>query len=278
MPTTPHAPDDERILDVRPAEDFQRRHRAGAVNIPLEELADRIHELPPRTTAVTLYDADERRARWARSRLRVRDRLVARVIYGDDWLQTGPTAQGPSHSRLWQPHALLIEAVEHARQAWGGVADRRALDIACGSGRDAVFLALTGFQTEAWDVLPDAVALCDDLARRHHVSVTTRQRDVEADPTIETACYDLVACFSFLHRPLMPHIAAAVRPGGFVVYETFVHPQRELFGKPRRDAHLLESAELPAWFEGWQIKTSNEGLTAPRRFTASLIARKPNAE
>lgn len=278
MPTTPNAPDDEPILDVRPAEDFERLHRAGAVSIPLEELAARIHELPPRTTPVILYDADERRARWAGSRLRARGRPVAGVVHGEDWLQTGPTAHGPSDSRLWKPHTLLIEAVGHARQAWGSVAECRALDIACGSGRDAVFLAMMGFQTEAWDVLPDAVALCDDLARRHHVSVTTRQRDVEADPTIETACYDLVACFSFLHRPLVPRIAAAVRPGGFVVYETFVHPQRELFGKPRRDAHLLESAELPRWFEGWQIRTSHEGLTAPRRFTASLIARKPNVD
>jgi 2-polyprenyl-3-methyl-5-hydroxy-6-metoxy-1,4-benzoquinol methylase len=176
---------------------------------------------------------------------------------------------------LWQPHELLVEALGHARRLWHGLDGRRVLDIACGSGRDAVFLALSGLTVEAWDVLPDAIALCSELAERQGVVVETQCRDVEADTTIAKARYDLVTCFNFLHRPLMPSIASALRPGGLIVYETFVHPQRALFGRPRQDAHLLRPGELRTWFEGWEIQVLREALTGPRRFAASLVARKP---
>ncbi len=224
---------------------------------------------------LTIYDADRRRARWAASRLRARGRRIARVVHGEDWLRAGPTATGPTRHRLWQPHGLLVEAVELARQSPTPTGRRRALDIACGNGRDAVFLAMSGLVAEAWDVLPDAIDLCQGLARRHGVSVAARCRDVEADPTIEREHYDLVSCFNFLHRPLMGQIAAAVRPGGLVVYDTFVEPQRALYGRPRRDTHLLKSGELPTWFDGWEVLVWREGLNGPGRFSASLIARKP---
>ena len=51
--------------------------------------------------------------------------------------------------------------------------------------------------------------------------------------------HDLIRCFGFLHRPLLPSRVGGVRDGGLVVYETFVHPQREMFRKPRKDAHLV---------------------------------------
>ncbi len=73
----------------------------------------------------------------------------------------------------------------------------------------------------------------------------------------------------------MPQIVEGVRPGGLVVYETFVDPQRQQFGKPSRETHVLKSGELPKWFTGWEILASREGLSGPRRYAAGLIARKP---
>ncbi len=263
------------VLDLRPAEDFQRCHRPDSVNIPLEELAGRIHELPPRDVPLTIYDTDARRARWARSRLRARRRIVQDVIHGAAWLEDARTETGPSPRHLWQPHPLLVEAVGLAGQQWSSLMARRALDIACGTGRDAVFLATSGFQVEAWDVLPDALERCSDLARRNGVTVSTRCRNVETHPTIASESWDWVCCFNFLHRPLIPFIAGAVKRGGFIVYETFVHPQRERFGKPRREARELRSGELQSWFDGWQVLISREGRTGPRRISASLVACKP---
>ncbi len=266
---------DELILDIRPEGAFVACHRTGSVHIPLESLAERIHELPRRDKAFTVFAESETRARWACSRLQAHGRPLATPASGEEWLSEGPTESGPSTGRLWAPHALLEEAVGHARQAWGELDGRSALDIACGTGRDAAYLGLCGLSVEAWDILPDALERCDSLADRHSVNVETRCADVERDATPPAGRYDLVACFNYLHRQLMPSLAAAVRPGGLVVYETFVHPQRDLFGKPRRDKHLLKQGELPAFFEGWTLLVSREGLVSPRRFVASLIARKP---
>ncbi|MFQ5502609.1 MAG: methyltransferase domain-containing protein [Phycisphaerae bacterium] len=262
------------VLDVRPEAAFVALHRRGAVNIPLETLVGRIHELPPRDRSLLVYDAHPTRARWAVSRLRARGRWRIDVASGADWLEEGPVESGPSRDRLWKPHDLLVEGLEWCRREWGSLEGRTALDIACGSGRDAVFMGRAGLAVEAWDVLPDAVRLCEALAGRNGVSIRAGCRDVERDVAIEPLRYDLITCFNFLHRPLMPMIASAVRQGGIVIYETFVEPQRKLFGKPRRDAHLLRTGELPEYFDGWRVLVSREVLAGPRRFVASLIAMK----
>lgn len=269
--------DRRHILDLRPANEFIRLHRTGAVNIPLEELLERVHELPRPWEPLLVFDTNQVRARWARSRLRARGRTEVTVASGEGWLHAGPVESGSSRGALWRSHDLLVEAVDEARRSMGSLAGRRALDIACGCGRDAVFLAQSGFDTEAWDILPDALARCSDLSRRCGVQVTTRCHDVERSPVIPPGRFDLICVFNFLHRPLMPVIADALRPGGYLVCETFVAPQRETFGKPRRQALELAPGELPGWFKRWRIAIHREGLAGPRRIAASLIVQKPES-
>jgi SAM-dependent methyltransferase len=263
------------LLDVRSAAEFEEHHLCGAVNIPLEELAGRMHELPSRGEAVSIYDADSVRARWAASRLRARGRAVAAIRHGLEWLREGSVESGPSRGRLWRPHGLVVEAMAVARRTWGGLERRRALDMACGSGRDAVFMAMEGLAVDGWDLLPDALERCRDLAGRCGVEVATRCVDLESGSLVVPERFDLICCFSYLHRPLMPMLAEAVRPGGLIVYETFVDPQREVFGKPSREAHVLRAGELLSWFGGWDVLVWREGLAAPRRFVAAIIARRP---
>jgi tellurite methyltransferase len=264
------------ILDVRDVASFERQHRTGAVNIPLEELGRRMHELPSRDSPLIVYDAIDERATAAAERLRAAERHVTQVIWGELWLHEGPTRSGPSMGLLWSPHQIVREAVEHAKGLWGNLAGRQALDIACGTGRDAVFLAMQDFDVEGWDILPDALERCRELAVRNGVTVRTACRDVEGQgEIIAPAAYDLIVCVNFLHRPLMPQIAAGVRHGGLVAYETFVEPQRARFGKPGRETHVLKTGELPEWFKGWNILACREGLAGPRRMAAGLIAQKP---
>jgi len=274
-PRNSDEPAAEGLLDVRPAAEFEKAHRRGAVNIPLEELAGRMHELPPRDETVRVYDADSSRVRRAASLLVARERAVKEIHHGVQWLRDGAIESGPSRARLWRPHDLVMEAVAKARAAWGGLEGRRALDIACGSGRDAVFMGMEGLQVEGWDVLPDALERCRDLARRNGVEVATRCVDLEAGPLRLAESFDLICCFRYLHRPLMPTLREAVRPGGLLVYETFVDPQREVFGKPSRESHVLRPGELLSWFDGWDVQVWREGLAASKRFVASLVARRP---
>jgi SAM-dependent methyltransferase len=252
-------------------------HAPGAASIPLAELAGRVHELPDRDEPFAVYDDDPTRLARALALLRERgfERASACVLAPGRAVQTGP-----SRVRLWRPNPFLAEVLPALLPRLPGKPGR-ALDVAMGTGRDAVFLALHGLEVSGLDLLPDAVERATDLARRNGVSIRARVLDLETDPppadAIPPGAYDLVVVFRYLHRPLLPAIRAGVRPGGFVVYETFTTRQRELFGKPRRDAFLLDPGELGASFAaaGFEVEVAREGLAGPRRHVASVVARRP---
>ncbi len=264
----------DAILDLRPPARFESGHSAGAVNIPLEELKLRIHELPPSGSVLTLYDVDPARTEAACAILQA-DRWQIERVSDPRWLDLGRVETGPSAARLWQPHVFLVEALPIIERKWGGLAGRRALDLACGSGRDAVFLALHGMNVEGVDILPDALQRAADLARRNSVPLRVRRADLEAGCSLSQNCCDLALAFNFLHRPLLALIRDAIAPGGFIVYETFLKASRDAYGKPSRDAHLLNPGELAAAFADWQILVSREGPSGPRRIAAGIVAQKP---
>lgn len=120
----------------------------------------------------------------------------------------------------------------------------RALDVACGRGRHARWLARAGYRVDAVD--RDAGTLAA-LRRQVDVageSVTTRLLDLEQPGvTLGAAVYDLVVVFRYLHRPLFPAIREALRPGGVLVYETFTTAQAR-HGRPTNPAFLLKPGEL----------------------------------
>jgi SAM-dependent methyltransferase len=100
----------------------------------------------------------------------------------------------------------------------------RALDAACGGGRNSLLLAELGCAVDAWDVSDVALAiLSEELGRRAAqgapLPVSVRCLDLK-DATIPTNEYDLVLLMSFFHRPLIPRLAAALRPYGRLLIET----------------------------------------------------------
>lgn len=251
------------LLDVRRERDFLAGHPAGAASIPLEELAARVHELPPRDVPVLIFDDSGCRAAEAEELLRDRGWDAAVIPVRPTLAETGP-----ARVRLWRPNAFLAEV---ARLLPVGGA---ALDIACGSGRDAVYLATIGRRVTAVDILPDAVAMAERLAARHGVELAAAVLDTQRDP-LPPGPFDVVTVFSFLQRDLFAGIREIVRPGGSVVYETFLTAHRDRYGKPRRDEHLLAAGELPSHFPGWTVRHYSEGEFAPGRITARLWAVKP---
>lgn len=258
------------LLDTRPAEAYLAGHDPRAANVPLEELAARVHELPARHALLRVYDEQPVRARWAHSRLRARGFENVVVI---DAVDRAAWIGGRSRVRLWSPHEWLVQALPLIDAAGGG--GRRAVDLACGTGRDAVWLAMRGWSVDAWDLLPDAVERAADLARRCGAAIQTRVVDLESASlaAVEAEC-DLVIAFNYLHRPLFEWIRRGVRPGGWVVYETFVEPQRERYGKPRRREFVLRPGELRERFADWEIVRYVEGPAGPRRIAAGVTARK----
>lgn len=247
--------------------------------MPLEEIEARVHELPPRDRPLFVVDDDPRRVERALALLRERGFAAAPAPAG---LSARPLVAGSQRVRLWEPNAFVAECLPEVLADLREPASRgrvarpaSAIDLAAGSGRDAVFLAQAGMRVLAVDILPDALERARDLARREGVALETRRMDLERDPFPEGERWDLVLVVNYLQRSLFEAIRRAVAPGGFVIYETFLERQRDLFGKPANPAHLLAPGELRGYFEGWEVRRDREGLAAPRRFVASLFARKP---
>lgn len=150
----------------------------------------------------------------------------------------------------------------------------RALDLACGAGRHAVWLAAQGFAVTAIDFSSEALHKTRLLAEQQSVSVDCRQLDLES-PAADLGCeaYDLIAGFFFLHRPLFPALRAALRPAGLVIYKTYSVDQLRYPGRPRHRMHLLEHNELLRQFDGFRVLLYEEKW-APAG-TAAIAAQKP---
>jgi SAM-dependent methyltransferase len=150
----------------------------------------------------------------------------------------------------------------------------RALDVAGGRGRNAVWLAEQGFQTTAIDRDPSAVADLEDRAQRNGLPLTALVMDLEADAvTLGDALYDVVVVVHYLHRPLFPALLAALRPGGVLVYETFTVAQAAR-GRPTNPAFLLEPGELPRLVGPLVILAAREG-DYEGRMVSSLVGLRP---
>lgn len=116
----------------------------------------------------------------------------------------------------------------------------RVLDLACGHGRHARWLAARGAHVTAIDRDEVALATMSMLA-----NVTTLAADLEGAPwpLAEGVTFDAVVVTNYLHRPLLSHIAASVAPGGVLIYETFAQGN-ERYGKPSNPLFLLAPGEL----------------------------------
>lgn len=115
----------------------------------------------------------------------------------------------------------------------------RVLDLACGGGRHAVYLAARGHPVSAVD---------RDLGQAAAVHATPGiswlQADLEAGPwPYAGQRFAGIVVSRYLHRPLFPLLWHSLLPGGVLIYETFSLGQAR-YGRPRNPAHLLLPGEL----------------------------------
>ncbi|HEY1234140.1 MAG TPA: class I SAM-dependent methyltransferase [Candidatus Binatia bacterium] len=172
-----------------------------------------------------------------------------------------------------QDAAPFLRAIFESRQ-WD-VAPGRALDIACGSGRHALFLAEIGFEVTAVDISPVALARGAECARKKSLSILWQEADLE-NCTLETAGYDLIVNIDYLQRSLLPMIKAALKVGGWVIFETYLIDQQTL-GHPKNPNYLLRHNELLESFREFRVLYYREGKlfnNGDRSFRAGIFAQK----
>ncbi|MFZ5816145.1 MAG: class I SAM-dependent methyltransferase [Bacillota bacterium] len=120
------------------------------------------------------------------------------------------------------------------------------LDIACGAGRNALWLAARGAEVHAWDISDEALGRLEAEARRQGLLIHTRQVDLE-QATLPEERFDLVIAIHFLHRPLLRPMLQAVRPGGLLFIDTFMDSEKRAAVNP---AYKLEPGELARVYGG----------------------------
>jgi SAM-dependent methyltransferase len=146
-----------------------------------------------------------------------------------------------------------------------------SLDLACGSGRNALWLAERGFSTMAVDRNAEAIRSLAEEAWRRGLSIRTEVVDLENGQSfLQPDSFGLIVVVHYLHRPLFPSIVGALRRGGVLVYETFTRAQAAR-GKPTNPAFLLEPGELLSLVQPLAIVASREG-EFEGRMVASVVA------
>ena len=149
----------------------------------------------------------------------------------------------------------------------------RALDLAMGQGRNALYLAEQGYEVEGLDRNEAAVTACRQAAEARGLRLSVRCVDLEQHRLAPNA-YDVILCFYYLQRSLMPQIHAALAHGGMIVYETFLIDNHIRFGHPGRRDYCFEHNELLRAFPALRVLYYREGLSEHGTYLAGLVAQR----
>jgi tellurite methyltransferase len=142
-----------------------------------------------------------------------------------------------------------------------------------GGGRNALFLSSKGFQVDGIDISQDAIESALKLAQEKQAKISTQLVDLENDFFIKEENYDVIICFNFLQRSLLPSMKKGLRDGGVIVYETYIVDQAQ-FGKPTNPDYLLKHNELLELFKDFRCLRYHEGIMAKGKAVAGIITQK----
>ncbi|WP_114326992.1 class I SAM-dependent methyltransferase [Candidatus Colwellia aromaticivorans] len=182
------------------------------------------------------------------------------------------------HSPLISKYLKQLENLNTDKQ-------NTVLDLACGSGRNGLYLIENGISVTFADVNSAAI----EQVQQHASLVNNKQQasfwltdfEEEGETPLVGKSFAAIIVFRYLHRPLFKQIKQAILPNGLIIYETFTTEQAQ-FGRPKKANFLLKAGELADIFSDWQILHSFEGIiesanaSNQKQAIAQIVARKPN--
>ncbi len=143
-----------------------------------------------------------------------------------------------------------------------------------GRGRNALYLAKHGFMVEGVDSDKATVKICKDEASKRNVTIKTVCTDLTNNYRIRANTYDIILCFYYLQRDLIPQMKSGLKSGGFTLFETFLIDQHIKYGKPRHKEYCFERNELLHLFKEFRILFYREGFVTKEKALASMVAQK----
>lgn len=152
-------------------------------------------------------------------------------------------------------------------------ASGRALDLAGGAGRNAVWLAERGLDVTIADISPVGLDLAMERALAVGVNLTLREIDLERD-ALPAGPWNVVSILYYLQRDLFARVADILAPEGLFLFAHATHTNLERNERPPAH-HLLEDGELAGLIRGLEVIRYEEGWTEEGRHEARLVAKAP---
>lgn len=159
-------------------------------------------------------------------------------------------AEGEYVPRTW-PSPFLEEWLDRLPPG-------RALDVACGAGRNALRLAAAGYEVEAIDISQAAVDMARKEGDRRGLNVTWRVDDLDA-AVLGTGSYDVITVVRYVNRRLWPHLIQALAPHGWLLIEHHLQTTADVDG-PSSPEFRLAPQELLRAFGSLRILHYEEGV------------------
>ncbi|MGI9075390.1 MAG: methyltransferase domain-containing protein [Bryobacteraceae bacterium] len=165
------------------------------------------------------------------------------------------------------PTPLLIQTAQRLKAG-------KALDLACGTGRNALWLAKHGWSVAAVDASPAAIDTLRTRASQNGLKVDAQEAELERGQyMIKPSAWDLIAMCYYFQRDLFEPAKQGIVPGGVLL--AIIH----IIEPGEEPTHTrARPGELRTYFDGWNILHYYEGKpndTAHRRSVAEIVARRP---
>jgi len=163
-----------------------------------------------------------------------------------DW-ESRQRASGPPRA----PEPSVIEMLELLPRGF-------ALDVAAGTGRHSLLLARAGFKVLAIDYAEAALHTLQSIARAEKLPIWPLAAELSDFP-LPLARFDAILNTNFLDRALVPRLIDALRPGGALLFDTFLIDQAAT-GHPSNPDYLLQHYELREMLSGMDLVRYREGM------------------
>lgn len=181
--------------------------------------------------------------------------------------------RGRDCAALAEPSPVLAEWLERIEVTSN---PPLAADVACGTGRHALYLARHGWQVEAMDISPVALARLAATAAAEGLPITCLERDFEPSSphvaaALPSARYDLAVMMRYTNLPLVAMLAGAIRPGGYLIAEAYLRSSSAP-GGPRNPAYRVAPGEFEAAVErDFELIKCREGRARDRSGQPSAV-------
>jgi tellurite methyltransferase len=154
----------------------------------------------------------------------------------------------------------------------------RALDVACGAGRNSLFLAEAGFTVDGIDISAEGLKIAHAKADQKNLTINWIESDLDQSPLIDDQ-YELIVVLWYVNLRLISQLVQNLRPGGYLICEEHLQSDEEVIG-PLNSRFRVAPGALKISANPLEILHYDESIrpTEEQQYLASaqLVARKPD--